>query len=102
MSIAPGSNITIEITKVPHRVAAVKTLTRLCAKDRKVVRAHRQRQNKRPSLQEWTRGGMTWHHQMRSRPMVEIAPGAKYTIRATVDVIRDLGSVMDCVKLGKA
>ncbi|MDX2197684.1 MAG: hypothetical protein SF069_01775 [Phycisphaerae bacterium] len=97
MAISPGSTIEIKIDKLPRNAAAQKTLVRLCCKDRNVVRAHRQRQAKRPSWKEWIRGGMTWHHQMESRPAVTIEPGAKYTIRASVDVIRDLGSVMSYI-----
>jgi hypothetical protein len=101
MSVAPGSQIELEILRLPRRAAAVKTLTRLCAKDAEVRKAHRTRQKKRPSWQEWVRGGMMWHHQMKSVPMVTLKPGAKYAIRASVDVLRDLDSVSEYVKVSK-
>jgi len=99
MDIAPGSNVTIEITKTPRREAACKTLYRVCRKDPAVARHHRRQKARRPSWQEWIRGGKYWHHQMKSRPAAELTPGATYTVRATLDVIRDLESVRDCVKV---
>ena len=99
MSVAPGSHIELEIVRLPRRAASLKTLARLCAKDADVRRSHRTRQKKRPSWQEWVRGGMMWHHQMKSTPMVTLKPGSKYAIRASVDVIRDLASIGDCVKV---
>ena len=64
-----------------------------------VARAQRTRKANRPSWQEWIRGGKFWHHQMKSRPAVKLEPGQVYTVRASVDVIRDLESVRSFVKL---
>lgn len=102
MSIQAGGNITIEITRVPRSAAGQKTLTRLCRKDPQVARHHRHQQAKRPSWESWIRGGKYWHHQMKSRPAVALRPGARYTIRATLDVIRDLASIESCVKVAAA
>ncbi len=92
MSITPGSLVTLEITARPTSEAARKTLVRVCRKDADVHRRYNLRKRKRPSWQEWRRGGRMWHHQMKSLPMA-IEKGASYTVRATVDVIRDLESV---------
>lgn len=102
MSIVPGSMIRLEIGQLPRAAAPRKTIMRLCAKDPAVQRAHRRRQDKRPSWQEWVRGGMMWHHQMKSRAEVTVQPGGSYTLRATVDVLRDLQSVKDYVRVSKA
>ena len=99
MDITPGSDIKIEITATPRREAARKTLTRICSKDAAIVKAHRYRKNHRPSWQEWIRGGKYWHHQMKTRSMASLEPGKTYAVKATVDVIRDLKSVSDCVKV---
>ena len=99
MEIEPGSNITIEITKTPQRQAACKTLYRVCQKDPAVARMHRRQKTKRPSWQEWIRGGKYWHHQMKTKPSASLEPGSKYTVRASVDVMRDLESVKRFVKL---
>jgi hypothetical protein len=99
MDIAPGSNVTIEITKVPRADAARKTLYRICRKDPAIARHHRRQKDKRPSWQDWIRGGRYWHHQMKSKPAASLKPGAVYTVRASVDVMRDLESVKRFVKV---
>lgn len=93
MAITPGSQVTIEITEVPKRAAALKTLRRICSKDPQIARVQRYRKAHRPSWQEWIRGGKYWHHQMKSVPAARIEPGRSFTVRASVDVIRDLKSV---------
>ena len=99
MDIKPGTTIALEITARPPRAAALKTLRRICAKDPDVRRAHDKYKADRPSWEEWIRGGHMWHHQMKSKPAAKIELGKTFTIRASVDVIRDLESVKDCVKV---
>lgn len=93
MDIKPGSKVTVEIKRPPTSHAARKTLTRVCAKDPQIAKADRRRKEKRPSLQEKRRGGRFWAHRMKSRSAVELTPGAKYHVLATLDVMRDLASV---------
>lgn len=100
MDITPGSKIVLEIVKNPTNEGARKTLLRLARKDPAVARQHRKQQQKRPSWEEWRRGAMTWHHQMKSQPAASITAGAKFNITATVDVLRDLTSVQRFVKIG--
>lgn len=102
MDIQPGQNIKVEITSRPTSEAAEKTLLRLFRKDPDVKRAHRHRKEQRPSWQTWRRGGKMWHHQMKSRPMIRLEPGASYHLFASMDVIRDLHSVERCVKVASA
>jgi hypothetical protein len=99
MEIAPGQNISIEITAEPASAAACKTLTRLCARDPAVSKARRWRKAHRPSWESWRRGGKMWHHQMKSALPVAVRPGARYTVRATLDVLRDLESVQRFVRV---
>lgn len=99
MDIETGSQITIEITATPKRASAVKTLHRICSKDAGVVKALRHRKQHRPSWEDWIRGGKFWHHQMKSRPLTRLEPGRKYSVKATLDVIRDLGSVQRWTKV---
>ena len=99
MDIAPGATISIEITTTPRRAAARKTLYRVCAKDPATAKVHHKQKAKRPSWQDWIRGGRYWHHQMKSKPGASLEPGSRYTVRATVDVMRDLESVKEFVKL---
>ena len=99
MEIKPGSAVSIEITKLPTSDAARKTLVRLCRKDPTAVRHQRHQKTKRPSWEYWRRGGMSWHHQMKTQPPVTLRTGAKYNLRASVDVIRDLASIQKFVKV---
>jgi hypothetical protein len=99
MDIQTGSQITIEITQTPTRAAAIKTLHRICSKDAGIAKAQRHRKAHRPSWQDWIRGGKYWHHQMKSRPLTRIEPGRKYSVKATFDVIRDLGRVQAWTKI---
>jgi hypothetical protein len=99
MDIAPGTTVCVEITAPPTAAAARKTLTRVACKDPAVARQIRARKQQRPSLETWQRGGRMWRHRMKSRPPVSLNAGAKYTLRATLDVIRDLESVGSWVKV---
>jgi hypothetical protein len=99
MKIQPGSAIKVEVTAAPTNAAARKTLVRLFGKDAGVARHQRQQQAKRPSWERWRRGGKMWHHQMKTEPIVRVAVGRAYTIRATVDVLRDLAAVERFVKV---
>lgn len=99
MDIPIGAKVTVEITTQPRTESARKTLVRLCRKDPQVAKMDRQRKAKRPSWEEWRRGGTMWHHQMKSQSAVEIKRGASYKLHATLDVLRDLESVKRWVKV---
>lgn len=102
MSITPGAVVTIELTSEPRRDSARKTLIRVFRKDPVVARNQRRLGRQRPSWEEWRRGGNMWHHQMRSEPGVSLRVGARYNVLASIDVVRDLASVADCVKVTPA
>lgn len=102
MDIKFGSNIAVEVTSTPTSAAAHKTLARLFRKNPELAKHQRRQQAKRPSWQSWRRGGMQWHHQMKTQTPFRIEVGTKYTMRATVDVVRDLESLKSCVKVTPA
>ena len=102
MNITPGSPVTVEVVAIPSRAAAAKTIIRICRKDAEIARSQRRFRERRPSWQETRRGGCMWHHQMASKAPVRLTPGAKYQVRATVDVLRDLASVQRWVKVTPA
>lgn len=99
MDIKPGQTVTVEVVRTPPRAASRKTLARVFRKDPQVARQQRWTTRHRPSWQETRRGGRMWHHQMRTTPPVTLASGSRYTVLATLDVIRDLQSVGDCIKV---
>ena len=102
MDIAPGTTVCVEIATTPRNAAACKTLTRVCRKDPAIVLIERRQRTHRPTVRTWQRGGRMWQHRMKTRAPVELAPGAKYTVRATVDVLRDLASVERWIKVSPA
>ena len=102
MNIKPGSNIKVEIKSLPKAAAGVKTLMRLCSRDLEIQRINRKRKASRPSHESWTRGGAVWNHRMRSESAAVIAPGEKFNLRATLDVLRDLKSVESHVAIQSA
>ncbi|MGE0481082.1 MAG: hypothetical protein AB7Q17_11480 [Phycisphaerae bacterium] len=93
MNIAIGSRVKIELKTRPSNQAAAKTLMRLFRKDADLAKAHRIQKEKRPSWQWKRRGGTYWHHQMKTEPSFELTPGLIGTVRATLDIVRDLASV---------
>jgi hypothetical protein len=99
MNIEPGSVVSVEIAATPRGAAARKTLIRVCRKDPRIAKQHRSQKDKRPSWKDWIRGGRFWHHQMKSKPAIGLDPGERYTVSASVDVIRDLQSVERFIKV---
>jgi hypothetical protein len=99
MDIRPGATVTIEITAAPRNEPARKTLQRLFGRDPQTLRQHRQQKRQRPSWQTWRRGGRMWHHQMKAKPPMQLVPGNRLSLLATVDTIRDIESVQRFVKV---
>lgn len=99
MDITPGKTVSVEVLTPPTTATARKTLLRVLSKDPQVAHYQRRQTKKRPSWQTWRRGGRMWHHQMKSKSPVRLTPGSRYSLLATVDVIRDLESVQRWVKV---
>lgn len=99
MELTPGQTVAIELVAMPRNEAARKTLTRLWRCDPVVSRQQRRQKQKRPSWRTWRRGGRLWHHQMRTKPPLELTPGRRLTLVASVDVLRDLASVQRWIKI---
>lgn len=101
--IQPGTNIKIEVTRTPVRESAAKTLSRLFAKDRKNQKADRLRTKLRAAqFRDTRRGGRIWVVRPKAPRLVQPGRGDSCQIRATIDVIRDLGSVRAFVKVQPA
>ncbi|QOJ15794.1 MAG: hypothetical protein HRU75_14615 [Planctomycetia bacterium] len=99
MAATTAGTLNVELIRLPTSAGAEKTLIRLFRKDAAVIRKHRQMKRNRPSLQTWRRGGNYWHHQMKTQPGVKVAVGEKFTIPATVDVLRDIEGVKQFLKI---
>lgn len=99
-SIKPGSVVKLEITKNPSNQAAAKTLSRLFAKDPANQRASRRRKQIRTKqFDPRPRGGRLWVVRPSAPRLVQPRVGDSCTLRATIDVLRDLGSVSRFVKV---
>jgi len=98
--IAPGSMVNVTVTKRPTNEAAAKTLSRLFAKTPENRRLRGRRKDLRTNTQHSIRrGGRTWVCRLKAPRLVQPGKGDSCTIRATVDVIRDLGSVGNFVQI---
>ena len=99
MDIKPNVAVSVEVTARPTNEAVRKTLMRLFRKDPVIAKHMRIQDKHRPSWQLKRRGGRMWHHQMKSKPPINLEAGSSYSLVATVDVLRDLNSVQRFVKV---
>lgn len=102
MDITPNSDVTIEITSRPTSRGARLTLERLFRKDPEIAKTYRRFKETRPSLTQKRRGGRWWSHRMQTKPNFAVEPGRSFTVRTTLDVVRDLESVERFVKVTTA
>ena len=101
--IKPGSMVRIEVTKNPASERAAKTLSRLFKKDPTNARADRLRKKTRTrQFEDRRRGGRIWVVRPSAPRFVQPEKGASCEIRATTDILRDLGSVSRFVKVTTA
>lgn len=96
--IQPGSTINITIKKTPTNQAAAKTLSRLFAKAPGARRQRETRKKLRTNMMDVRRrGGRPWEVRQRAPRLIQPVRGDTCAIKATCDVIRDLGSVASFV-----
>jgi hypothetical protein len=102
-NIAPGTRVNITIVKQPASVAAAKTLVRLLSKDPLVVAENKRHEEiRRTHLRHQQRGGRQWAVRVIKQRPVTGSVGETGTLLATVDVLRDLGSVQRFVQVTPA
>jgi len=100
LKIPPGTTVTITVKKTPNCEAAAKTLSRLFAKDP----ANRKPRLLRKKLLAAAvtghrRGGRIWYGHAKAPRLFQPVSGDRCSLRATCDVIRDLGSVQRFVDI---
>ncbi|MFW6059400.1 MAG: hypothetical protein ACODAQ_04420 [Phycisphaeraceae bacterium] len=102
-SITPGQTVHVKVVKQPTNAAARKTLERLLSKDAGVHREQeRLRRARERRLTHHQRGGRQWAVRLVKQHPVQGRRGEEGTIKATVDVLRDLGSVQRFVEVTPA
>lgn len=101
--ITPGSQIHLKVTKTPTNAAATKTLVRLLSKDEQVSARNRLLSKIRAKgFNPQPRGGRLYSGRLVKQHPVTGEAGEAGTIKATVDVIRDLRSVERFVEVSAA
>jgi hypothetical protein len=103
-SIQPGDTITIKVTKPVTSQAASKTITRLLHKDEDVkTELKRRAAVRKKGFNPQPRGGRLYGGHVRiGHAPIKGEQGESGTIRATVDVLRDLRSVERFVEVESA
>ncbi len=103
LDVQPGSRINITVTKTPTNESAAKTLSRIFAKDVNSKSARRDRKKLRTAFTDGRqRGGRIWYVRPKAPRLVMPEKDSACTVLATVDVIRDLGSVTRFVDVKQA
>ena len=101
--IAPGSKINVKIVKQPTNTAASKTLMRVLAKDSAVNAEHeRQAKIRKTNSSPSRRGGRLYGGRVVKQHPVKGQLGEAGTVTATLQVLRDLGSVQRFVEVSQA
>ena len=99
-TIAPGSRITLTVTKKPTSVAATKTVVRLLCKDKTVMAEDaRLKKARQANTTQHQRGGRRWTTKVVKQPAVQALPGVSKTITASLDVLTDLKSIARFVEV---
>jgi ribosomal protein L23 len=100
LDLKPGKTLTVTVNKHITREAARKTLERLFMQDKAVVKPIDIRSANFKELPK-RRGGQIWTKRP-NKVHPSLAQGAKATIKATPQTIRDLNSVASFVEVKSA
>lgn len=99
--IKPGQWVNIKVTAEPRSEAARKTLIRVCEKDDQ-MKQERKRLDKARRPRVHRRGGRPWYDRPTRLQVVDTQPGATYKVFGSMDILRDLGSLENCVEVSPA
>jgi hypothetical protein len=94
-TIQPGTTVEVKVVQRPRSKGARSTLGRLFLRDPAI---RKERGEKKP-LRLHQRGGRQWRARPKGSDVRVPELGDTCTIRASVDAIRDLSSVSDCVSV---
>ena len=97
LDFKPGTAIRVTISKSIKRASALKTLERLFMQDRAVAKPIELRSRNFKELPK-RRGGQIWTKRP-NKVFPKLTPGFAATLKATPQVLRDLGSVADFVQV---
>jgi hypothetical protein len=97
LEFKPGTEIRVTISKSIKRASALKTLERLFMQDRAVAKPIELRSRNFKELPK-RRGGQIWTKRP-NKVFPKLTKGFAATLKATPQVLRDLGSVKDFVQV---
>ena len=101
--IAPGSQISVKVTKRPTNASATKTIVRVLSKDEGVAAQNKKLAKiRREQYSPRMRGGRLYSGRQVKLRRIKGEMGEAGTVIATVDVLRDLKSVEKFVELSSA
>lgn len=102
-NIAPGTKVTVKVTKDPTNDAAQKTLRRILSKDAAAKKENdRHAKVRKAGFSSHQRGGRPWEVRVPKQHARDGKTGETSTLLATADVLRDLKSVARFVEVSKA
>lgn len=102
-TIKPGSRVHVKVVKQPTNEAAAKTLQRVLMKDAAMQKdTRRLRRIREQETRTHQRGGRTWTVRIPKPARLHGRVGEAGTVRATLDVLRDLRSVERFVEVSAA
>ena len=96
--ITPGQWVNVKVTSEPKAEARKKTMVRLFEQDQGTKR-ERERLARARVTRRHRRGGRLWADIPPRLQVVKTTPGATYKLFASVDVLRDLNSIANCVEV---
>lgn len=99
--VKPGQWVNVRITALPKSAAGRKTMIRIFEKDRRIQAERRRLSRSRPAKSH-RRGGRLWRDIPGKLNVVCTKPGTVYKVFGSVDVLRELASLQDCVEITPA
>jgi hypothetical protein len=97
LDFKPGTAIRVTISRSIKRASALKTLERLFMQDRAIAKPIEVRSRNFKDLPK-RRGGQIWTKRP-NKVFPTLTPGFAATLKATPQVLRDLGSVLDFIQV---
>ncbi|MEK6703056.1 MAG: hypothetical protein AABZ53_12385 [Planctomycetota bacterium] len=99
-TIKPGQNVVCTLTKVPLSAGDQKTVERLMRSDMGHKKSLRRAQHLRwQRLLVYNRGNRDWVSREKCAQVVQLTPGAKWTLPFSLDMVPDLKKVAKYVTL---
>lgn len=102
-TIEPGQTIRVTVAAEPRSAGARKTIERLMRRDPEHAKGLRRAQDlRRDRTNSYIRGNRLFHARPKAARVVRALPGRTWTMRLTADIVPDLRSVSELLKIEQA